>query len=77
MIARDFVLVLDDYHLIDARPIHDGITFLLDHLPRPMHLVITGRADPRCRWPVCARGENCPRSAPPTCDSRRTMRPGS
>ncbi len=45
-IAYDFVLVLDDYHLIDARPIHDGVAFLLDHLPRPMHLVITGRADP-------------------------------
>ena len=45
-IPHDFVLVLDDYHLIDSRPIHDSIAFLLDHLPRPMHLVITGRADP-------------------------------
>lgn len=45
-IAHDFVLVLDDYHLIDARSIHDGIAFLLDHLPPPMHLVITSRADP-------------------------------
>jgi LuxR family transcriptional regulator, maltose regulon positive regulatory protein len=45
-IARDFVLVLDDYHQIDARPIHDGIAFLLDHMPASMHLVITSRADP-------------------------------
>ena len=44
--SRDFVLVLDDYHSIEAEPIHDGITFLLNHLPRNMHLVITGRADP-------------------------------
>ena len=45
-ISHDFVLVLDDYHLIDAQPVHDGIIFLLDHLPPQMHLVIAGRADP-------------------------------
>jgi LuxR family maltose regulon positive regulatory protein len=41
-----FVLVLDDYHLIEAQPIHDALTFLLDHLPSQMHLVIATRADP-------------------------------
>ena len=41
-----FVLVLDDYHLITAQPIHDALTFLLNHLPPQMHLVIAGRADP-------------------------------
>ncbi len=41
-----FALVLDDYHLITAQPIHDGLTFLLDHLPPQMHLFIAGRADP-------------------------------
>jgi LuxR family maltose regulon positive regulatory protein len=41
-----FTLVLDDYHLITAQPIHDGLTFLLDHLPPQMHLVIATRADP-------------------------------
>ncbi len=45
-IEHDFALILDDYHLIDAQPVHDGITFLLDHLPPQMHLVIAGRADP-------------------------------
>ncbi len=40
-----FVLVLDDYHLIEAQPIHDALTFLLDHLPPQMHLVIASRAD--------------------------------
>ena len=39
-------LVLDDYHLIEASPIHDAIAFLLDHLPPQMHLVIASRADP-------------------------------
>jgi LuxR family maltose regulon positive regulatory protein len=28
-----FALVLDDYHLITAQPLHDGLAFLLDHLP--------------------------------------------
>jgi LuxR family transcriptional regulator, maltose regulon positive regulatory protein len=43
---EDFILVLDDYHLIDAKPVDDAITFLLEHLPPPMHLVIVTREDP-------------------------------
>jgi LuxR family maltose regulon positive regulatory protein len=43
---RDFALVLDDYHLVDAGPIHDFIAFLLDNLPNQMHLIIATRADP-------------------------------
>jgi LuxR family maltose regulon positive regulatory protein len=45
-IPGDFVLVLDDYHLITAQPIHDALIFLLDHLPPQMHLVIATRSDP-------------------------------
>jgi len=45
-VPHDVVVVLDDYHVIDAPDIHDGIAFLLDHLPAHMHLVIAGRADP-------------------------------
>jgi LuxR family maltose regulon positive regulatory protein len=41
-----FALVLDDYHVIDAPAIHAGITFLLDHLPSQMHLIIASRTDP-------------------------------
>jgi LuxR family maltose regulon positive regulatory protein len=43
------VLILDDYHLIEAQPIHDALTFLLEHLPPPergLHLVIATREDP-------------------------------
>lgn len=40
------VLVLDDYHVISAREIHDGVAFLVEHLPDRVHLVIAGRADP-------------------------------
>ena len=41
------VFVLDDYHLVEAQPIHDALTFLLRHLPPQMHLVIATRDDPR------------------------------
>ncbi len=39
-------LVLDDYHLITAQSIHEALTFLLDHLPPQMRVIITTRADP-------------------------------
>ncbi len=45
-LADDLVLVLDDYHLIDARDVQDGMAFLLDHVPLRVHIVITSRADP-------------------------------
>ncbi|MFN2285820.1 MAG: tetratricopeptide repeat protein, partial [Anaerolineae bacterium] len=41
-----FALVFDDYHLIDNPYTHDGVTFLLDHLPASVHLVIASRAEP-------------------------------
>jgi LuxR family transcriptional regulator, maltose regulon positive regulatory protein len=46
VIAGDFIAVLDDYHLIESKQIHDGITYLLEHMPVQMHLVIATRADP-------------------------------
>jgi LuxR family maltose regulon positive regulatory protein len=44
--AAPLVLALDDYHLIEAPAIHQGIIFLLDHLPPCLHLLLTSRADP-------------------------------
>jgi LuxR family maltose regulon positive regulatory protein len=41
-----FILVLDDYHLIDAKPVDEALTFLLEHLPPQMHLVLVSREDP-------------------------------
>lgn len=45
-ISDDFVLVLDDYHLIDDPSIDQALTFLLEHLPSQMHLVIATREHP-------------------------------
>jgi LuxR family maltose regulon positive regulatory protein len=46
-ISREMILVLDDYHLINAQPVHDALSFLLDHQPANLHLVISTRSDPR------------------------------
>ena len=45
--VRDEVtIVLDDYHVIHSGPIHEATSFLLEHLPENVHLVISSRADP-------------------------------
>jgi LuxR family maltose regulon positive regulatory protein len=46
VITTDFALVLDDYHLADARPVDEALGFILKHLPAPMRLVIATREDP-------------------------------
>jgi LuxR family maltose regulon positive regulatory protein len=47
------VLILEDYHVITSSQIHEMITFLVDHLPESLHLVILTRnpsALPLLRW---------------------------
>lgn len=39
-------LVLDDYHVIEAPEVHEALTFLLEHLPPEMHLILATRVDP-------------------------------
>ncbi|HEV2659546.1 MAG TPA: LuxR family transcriptional regulator, partial [Ktedonobacteraceae bacterium] len=43
---QHFVLVLDDYHLITTPAIHEGLDYLLAHLPPQMHIVISSREEP-------------------------------
>jgi LuxR family maltose regulon positive regulatory protein len=45
-VPDNFTLVLDDYHLIDATPVDHALTFLIEHLPPQMHLIIATREDP-------------------------------
>jgi LuxR family maltose regulon positive regulatory protein len=45
-ISGDLVLFLDDYHVIESQPIDKAITFLLNHQPTKMHLIIASRIDP-------------------------------
>ena len=45
-VGREFILVLEDYHVIEQAKIHESLNFLLDHLPPQIRLVITTRSDP-------------------------------
>ena len=56
----DFTLVLDDYHTITSEPVHRGMTFLIEHLPPQMHLILATRADPPLPLArLRARGQIC------------------
>jgi LuxR family maltose regulon positive regulatory protein len=43
---QPYILVLDDYHLIQEQAIHRDLSFLIEHLPGQLRLVISTRADP-------------------------------
>src|SRR5215467_3937501 len=56
--SDETVLVLDDYHLIEAQPVHAALGFMIDHLPPGMHLVLASRSDPPLALPrLRARGQ--------------------
>ena len=44
--GKQSVVVLDDYHAIEAPEVHEAVIFLLDHLPDHLHLVMATRSDP-------------------------------
>jgi len=46
-VPDNFVLVIDDYHVIDAQPVDAALSFLLEHLPPQMRLVLASREDPQ------------------------------
>ena len=52
-IPDNFILILDDYHSLDLLSVVQTLTFLIDHLPPQMHVVISTREDPSCRVPGC------------------------
>lgn len=47
IIKEPFVLVLDDYHVIEAQAVDQALTYFIEHLPPHLHLIITTREDPR------------------------------
>ena len=42
----EVTLILDDYHVIEAPPVHGSVAFLLERLPPGLRLVLASRADP-------------------------------
>jgi LuxR family transcriptional regulator, maltose regulon positive regulatory protein len=45
-LSRRLVLVLDDYHLIAERRIHESLGYFIEQLPEAVHLALATRADP-------------------------------
>ena len=43
---QNLILVLDDYHVIEAEEVHSGLSYLLEHQPPNLHIVLCTRADP-------------------------------
>jgi LuxR family maltose regulon positive regulatory protein len=63
--STDVVLVLDDYHVTNAAAVHDGVAFLVEHLPPRVHVVLATRADrllPLARWRARGQLTSAPRS---------------
>ncbi|MEW1822586.1 LuxR C-terminal-related transcriptional regulator [Arthrobacter sp. NPDC080031] len=56
-VPNRFVLVLDDYHVIESEDVQEGLAFLVENLPAQLQLVIASRADPALPLPrLRARG---------------------
>jgi LuxR family maltose regulon positive regulatory protein len=56
--AKQWIVVLDDYHAIEASKVHEAVNFLLDHLPDQLHLVMATRSDPPLPLPrLRSRGQ--------------------
>lgn len=47
---RRWVLVLDDYHVIESAEVHEPLSFLVEHLPDAFSLAVASRSDPP--WPL-------------------------
>jgi len=57
-LPHEVALFLDDYHLVESRPVDEALAFMLEHVPPQLHVVIATREDPRlplARWR--ARGQ--------------------
>ncbi len=44
--GQEVVLIVDDYHLIEEPGIHASFSYLLDHAPSCLHLLLSSRVDP-------------------------------
>jgi LuxR family maltose regulon positive regulatory protein len=46
LLKKDVYVVLDDYHLIDTREIHDAVSVLIQNAPPLLHIVLLSRQHP-------------------------------
>jgi len=45
-LPHDLIVVLDDYHVIEVEQIHAGLSYLLEHQPPNLHIILSTRVDP-------------------------------
>ena len=45
-LGEPIVLILDDYHVVNNRTIHELVTFVLERMPATLRLVVATRVDP-------------------------------
>ncbi len=43
---EQIVLILDDYHMITEQQIHTTLSYLVEHLPAQLHIILSTRSDP-------------------------------
>jgi LuxR family transcriptional regulator, maltose regulon positive regulatory protein len=53
-LPQEIMVVLDDYHLIGSEQVHAAVSYLIEHLPENVHLVVSGRANPPLPSRSCA-----------------------
>ena len=46
VVEKELLLVIDDFHLVQSKAVHDNLIFFIEHLPAQMHLFISTRSDP-------------------------------
>jgi len=44
--TEHFVLILDDYHVITEEQVHTTLSYLVEHLPAQLHIILSTRTDP-------------------------------
>ena len=68
--ASPLVMVLDDYHLISHdSPVHEFISWFLQHPLQNLHWVLVTRHDPPLPLATCGRVINCWKYAKKICVS--------
>jgi LuxR family maltose regulon positive regulatory protein len=60
----DFLLVLDDLHLIASSAVLDGLAYFIAYMPSNMHLVLVSRAEPRLKLTRLALKEDMVKIGP-------------
>jgi LuxR family transcriptional regulator, maltose regulon positive regulatory protein len=45
-LGHDLIMVLDDYHIIETEQVHADLSYLLEHQPPNLHIVLITRVDP-------------------------------